>query len=291
MERLNRSHAGTYYCPVAACGHIVFGDGTKLEFNGWISVSRCEFHVMEVQTGEEVTLLCTNYTSSPSHISWFRLENGSNTSLISSMLSHDTVALYFDGFEREKFNMTSNVSNVFLQIKQVDLSDSGLYICGYKVGTNRKFPAVYSATYLKVKERSDDQANLTIEILMGGLIIILIIIIIALVLKIWKLLTDFVMVIAFVCNIVFGDGTKLEFDDEVDWLVVFLSVTSAFPTLLSVLLAFSLCMMRVTGKCYYLLGQGDPDRRDGPSTWAAERARRRDSQGQGDPERQETGPT
>ncbi|XP_060951839.1 immunoglobulin kappa light chain-like [Limanda limanda] len=33
MERLNRSHAGTYYCAVAACGHIVFGDGTKLEFN------------------------------------------------------------------------------------------------------------------------------------------------------------------------------------------------------------------------------------------------------------------
>ncbi|XP_060951847.1 uncharacterized protein LOC133028829 [Limanda limanda] len=33
MERLNLSHAGTYYCAVAACGHIVFGDGTKLEFN------------------------------------------------------------------------------------------------------------------------------------------------------------------------------------------------------------------------------------------------------------------
>ncbi|XP_060951852.1 uncharacterized protein LOC133028838 [Limanda limanda] len=155
----------------------------------WISVSRCEFHVVEVQTGEEVTLLCTNYASSLSHISWFRLENGSNTSLISSMLSYDTVASYFDGFEEEKFIMTSNVSNVFLQIKQVDLSDSGLYICGYKVGTNRKFPAVYSATYLKVKEKSDEQANLTIEILMGGLIIVLIIIIIALVFKIWRLHT------------------------------------------------------------------------------------------------------
>ncbi|XP_060951862.1 immunoglobulin kappa light chain-like [Limanda limanda] len=34
MERLNRSHAGTYYCAVTACGHIVFGDGTKLEFDG-----------------------------------------------------------------------------------------------------------------------------------------------------------------------------------------------------------------------------------------------------------------
>ncbi|XP_047194923.1 novel immune-type receptor 7b isoform X3 [Hippoglossus stenolepis] len=152
----------------------------------WISVSRCEYHVVEVQTGEEVTLLCTNYTSSLSYISWFRLENGSNTSHISSMFSLDTGASYFDGIEKEKFSMTSNVSNVFLQMKQVDLLDSGLYICGFNVDRDsRNFPAVYSATYLKVK-------------------------------------------------------------DEVDWLVVFLSATSAITTLLSVLLAFSICMMRVT---------------------------------------------
>ncbi|XP_039997038.1 uncharacterized protein LOC120797432 isoform X2 [Xiphias gladius] len=30
MENLNRSHAGTYYCAVASCGHILFGNGTKL---------------------------------------------------------------------------------------------------------------------------------------------------------------------------------------------------------------------------------------------------------------------
>ncbi|XP_033992324.1 uncharacterized protein LOC117487773 [Trematomus bernacchii] len=31
MESLNLSHAGTYYCAVASCGHILFGNGTKLE--------------------------------------------------------------------------------------------------------------------------------------------------------------------------------------------------------------------------------------------------------------------
>ncbi|XP_042083682.1 uncharacterized protein LOC102289444 isoform X2 [Haplochromis burtoni] len=30
MESLNRSHAGTYYCAVASCGHILFGNGAKL---------------------------------------------------------------------------------------------------------------------------------------------------------------------------------------------------------------------------------------------------------------------
>ncbi|XP_062300811.1 uncharacterized protein LOC134005819 [Scomber scombrus] len=31
MKSLNLSHAGTYYCAVASCGHIRFGDGTKLD--------------------------------------------------------------------------------------------------------------------------------------------------------------------------------------------------------------------------------------------------------------------
>ncbi|XP_068570018.1 immunoglobulin kappa light chain-like [Cebidichthys violaceus] len=34
MKSLNPSHAGTYYCAVASCGHILFGDGTKLDFEG-----------------------------------------------------------------------------------------------------------------------------------------------------------------------------------------------------------------------------------------------------------------
>ncbi|XP_058481527.1 uncharacterized protein LOC131456877 [Solea solea] len=33
MNSVNLSHAGTYYCAVAACGHILFGNGTKLDFN------------------------------------------------------------------------------------------------------------------------------------------------------------------------------------------------------------------------------------------------------------------
>ncbi|XP_039896826.1 immunoglobulin kappa light chain-like isoform X2 [Simochromis diagramma] len=34
MESLNVSHAGIYYCAVASCGHILFGNGTKLNIGG-----------------------------------------------------------------------------------------------------------------------------------------------------------------------------------------------------------------------------------------------------------------
>uniref|UniRef100_H3C1S4 Ig-like domain-containing protein n=1 Tax=Tetraodon nigroviridis TaxID=99883 RepID=H3C1S4_TETNG len=32
LKNLNISQTGTYYCAVAACGHILFGNGTKLDF-------------------------------------------------------------------------------------------------------------------------------------------------------------------------------------------------------------------------------------------------------------------
>uniref|UniRef100_A0A672GB22 Ig-like domain-containing protein n=1 Tax=Salarias fasciatus TaxID=181472 RepID=A0A672GB22_SALFA len=32
LHNLTQSHAGTYYCAVVSCGHIVFGNGTRLDF-------------------------------------------------------------------------------------------------------------------------------------------------------------------------------------------------------------------------------------------------------------------
>uniref|UniRef100_A0A3B3V933 Ig-like domain-containing protein n=1 Tax=Poecilia latipinna TaxID=48699 RepID=A0A3B3V933_9TELE len=33
MKNLNASHTATYYCAVASCGHVVFGNGTKLSLS------------------------------------------------------------------------------------------------------------------------------------------------------------------------------------------------------------------------------------------------------------------
>uniref|UniRef100_A0A7N8XC96 Ig-like domain-containing protein n=1 Tax=Mastacembelus armatus TaxID=205130 RepID=A0A7N8XC96_9TELE len=119
-----------------------------------ISVSVSEFHTVEVQPGEEVTLLCTNFTRFPSHITWFRLGNGSNTSCISTMRSSETSAVPCDGPQNQKFNMTSNTTTLFLTIRPVDLSDSGLYFCGFYMAVNGEHEVIVSATYLKVQGKT-----------------------------------------------------------------------------------------------------------------------------------------
>ncbi|XP_041841446.1 uncharacterized protein LOC121639911 [Melanotaenia boesemani] len=115
----------------------------------WISVSVSEFHTVEVQPGEEVTLICSNFSRIPVHILWFKLVNEPNASWISSMLSSDSNAKLRDGYNNSKFIMTSNNTNIFLNIKQLEFSDSGLYFCGY---TKDGHPVTFGATYLQVED-------------------------------------------------------------------------------------------------------------------------------------------
>lgn len=65
------------------------------------------------------------------------------------MMSYDSNVTFCDGFQNGQFNMTANITTVFLEVKQVDLSDSGLYFCGVKAEGNR--PVIVSATHLKVQ--------------------------------------------------------------------------------------------------------------------------------------------
>ncbi|XP_030285745.1 uncharacterized protein LOC115589155 [Sparus aurata] len=167
--------------------------------SGWISVSGSESHTLEVRTGYEVTLLCSDLATSPTWKEWFRVVNRTKPHCISSLYGSDDEVSFCDGFQNGKFEMSSNVSTVFLKIKQVELSDTGLYFCGFYMKTHT---VISTATYLNVQgDVLDDEdsfhtlgeerygmANIMCLIL-GGLTVLLTIFIIALAVKIKKLLT------------------------------------------------------------------------------------------------------
>ncbi|XP_014886892.1 uncharacterized protein LOC106946785 [Poecilia latipinna] len=114
----------------------------------------CESLTVEVHPGEDITLFCSNLSSSPTQTDWFRVINGTKPSCISSMYGPEGEASYCHGFQSEKFNMSSNVTTVFLHIKQVDLMDSGLYFCGFY---RKKHTVVGSATELIIKAHEDSK--------------------------------------------------------------------------------------------------------------------------------------
>ncbi|XP_078020593.1 uncharacterized protein LOC117246313 isoform X1 [Epinephelus lanceolatus] len=163
-----------------------------------ISVSGSESQTVEVQPGEEVTLTCTNISSSSTQTDWFRLINRTKPSCISSMYGADAKASFCDGFQ-SGFEMSSNISTVFLTIKRVDLSDSGLYFCGFYEDTHT---VIGDATHLKVQgngesdgekdfetEKEPDGMTNLMSVILGGVTVLLTVVIIVLAVKIRKLQT------------------------------------------------------------------------------------------------------
>uniref|UniRef100_A0A4W6CX01 Ig-like domain-containing protein n=1 Tax=Lates calcarifer TaxID=8187 RepID=A0A4W6CX01_LATCA len=99
--------------------------------SAWISVSVSESQTVEVQSGEDVTLLCSSTSTAPTHTFWSKLYNKTKISCISSMYGSEGKASFCDGFQNGKYEMSSNITTISLKIKQVDVSDSGLYLCGF----------------------------------------------------------------------------------------------------------------------------------------------------------------
>ncbi|XP_039463091.1 uncharacterized protein LOC120436328 isoform X1 [Oreochromis aureus] len=97
----------------------------------WIAVSGSEFQTSEVQAGETVTLQCNKFSRYEVTTFWFRQVNGTTFNSIAFMQASSSNVNYNDGFQNGKCEMTQNTSDVFLKIKQVDVSDSGLYFCGF----------------------------------------------------------------------------------------------------------------------------------------------------------------
>ncbi|XP_026149534.1 uncharacterized protein LOC113122411 isoform X2 [Mastacembelus armatus] len=160
----------------------------------WISVSAAESQTVKVQPGEEVNLLCPNMSKYDGLTFWFRLVNGTKIGCISDYRT-DEVVSYCDGFQSGTFEMSSNISAVFLKIKRVDLSDSGLYFCGFYIDGQMLFNTVHlnvkgsvglHEADSKCRTESDGTSKL-ISVILGGVTVSLVVLIIGLTVKNRKL--------------------------------------------------------------------------------------------------------
>ncbi|XP_028285549.1 uncharacterized protein LOC114451173 [Parambassis ranga] len=164
---------------------------------GLISVSGSESQSVEVLHGENVTLWCRNISKGPTQTEWFRMINRTKGSCISSMYGYQDTAAFCDGLHLGKYEMSSNNSTVFLSINRVDLSDSGLYFCGFYMTAHTVIAKVIelniqgtSGSNCETKENNqekpDGNTNL-MTVTLGGLTVFFMMAVIGLAVKLQKL--------------------------------------------------------------------------------------------------------
>uniref|UniRef100_A0A671Y127 Ig-like domain-containing protein n=1 Tax=Sparus aurata TaxID=8175 RepID=A0A671Y127_SPAAU len=138
--------------------------------SGWISASVSQYQTVEAQPGEEVTLLCNNVSRYDTQTFWSRLVNRTKINEVKVC----------DQYEKGKFEMKSNISTVFLNIKKVDSSDSGLYYCGFFISGT----PILTPIHLKC-----DRLAIKTSVILGALTVVLVLVIFGLVVENRKLQT------------------------------------------------------------------------------------------------------
>ncbi|XP_076581258.1 uncharacterized protein LOC143317161 [Chaetodon auriga] len=63
MKSLNLSHAGTYYCAVVSCGHILFGNETKLDLEGEVETSVLVYFLIGALTFTTILVVLLAYAA------------------------------------------------------------------------------------------------------------------------------------------------------------------------------------------------------------------------------------
>ncbi|KAG9346638.1 hypothetical protein JZ751_006949, partial [Albula glossodonta] len=165
-RNLSRSDAGTYYCAVATCGEILFGNGTKLELEeilghifSFLSVHRkkrifqmgplcltlvlfCEAYgligksivqpnaLVTAQLGDSVTLPCFCPSGQVSFVAWFKQTIGQKLHHIATARGYVSDVQFFNEFkESTRITAQRGTGTFNLTVSKIEASDSATYYC------------------------------------------------------------------------------------------------------------------------------------------------------------------
>ncbi|KAK0139562.1 Zinc finger MYM-type protein 1 [Merluccius polli] len=114
----------------------------------WLVVSLPDSKTVEVELRDNVTLSCTNVSTSPTAAFWMRGDNTSKPIMISSVYGTDSRYVeYMDGFQQGRHVLEYNLFFINLTILQVEVSDSGWYFCLFYHETKL---VMVNSTFLKI---------------------------------------------------------------------------------------------------------------------------------------------
>ncbi|XP_016324391.1 uncharacterized protein LOC107674800 [Sinocyclocheilus anshuiensis] len=140
---------------------------------------------LSAQPGENVTIWCQHTSETGINIHWFKQTNSSvPIAIVYMMISYQLKEIhksYLNGFQQDRLLMILNIKNTSLRILNVDVSDSGLYFCGWE----SRIITFSDGTHLDIKDLKkssistrDCSENIFYKLtfIFGGIIVILIII-------------------------------------------------------------------------------------------------------------------
>ncbi|XP_071233933.1 uncharacterized protein [Salvelinus alpinus] len=168
-RNLSLSDVGTYYCAVASCGEMLFGNWTKLEIKDSCEelttlkmIALClifplliemdgvagtesssisqEIGLMSANVGDTVVLRCFKAGDMGVMFSWYKQTFGNIPQLISTMYKYDRNATFYQEFKDNlRFSVEGGQGKNYLMITDVELSDLGTYYCGSAYGYKVEF--------------------------------------------------------------------------------------------------------------------------------------------------------
>ncbi|KAK3564062.1 hypothetical protein QTP86_007526 [Hemibagrus guttatus] len=151
---LSLNDTGTYYCAVALCGKIVFGNGTRIQLDTvqpgrrWVTAQSPTVpkvyqpdKELSVNIGDSASLQCCNFGIEDRDIIWFKQQNGKQPQVIVRFFKTSGEKFY-NAFQNSRFEMKKFGNCFNLTISNTTLSDEATYYCAL-VSTD--------GTHLKIK--------------------------------------------------------------------------------------------------------------------------------------------
>ncbi|KAF5896280.1 putative immune-type receptor 15a precursor, partial [Clarias magur] len=151
---LSHSDTGTYYCAVAVCGKIIFGNGTRVQLDSAQAANQPN-SVITAGVGDNVTLHCFRLKQdNTDSIIWYKQQIGQKPHVIVQVRSEP---IHEDGFNPPKFSIEKENKGCHLKIAKVEPSDEAMYYCGHVTF----FTSFINGTFLSVKDKPDVKVSVS----------------------------------------------------------------------------------------------------------------------------------